>query len=364
LLRQPLNLKQLIGEAQSPLILFNFSMKNYANRKSNSVTVTFFCSSIMGISNPTEFPCLLLQHFYLSIKIEKMITKKIISSFVWSCCFLITTTTFAQNNNNVTESGNTEKVTPRDGFYDRYLHKEKQVLTYDYIHEKDVFWEKKVWRLIDTREKRNHIFRNENRNEEDVFINILLEAGRTGDITLYHHTFGGEFSTPMTQEETQTIGISIDTTEIFNPDDFSAETVIVRNELNWEDVRKYRLKEVYFFDEETSSLDVRILGIAPIVDRTDDMGNFLNSGPLFWVYYPELRETLARTEAFNMNNDAARMSWEDVFEARMFSSYITKESNVYDRRIKDYKTEPMAVLLESDKIKEGIFHFEHDLWAY
>ncbi|WMX15596.1 MULTISPECIES: gliding motility protein GldN [unclassified Aureispira] len=288
-----------------------------------------------------------------------MMTKKIMSAFVWSFCFLVGTTTFAQNNN-VTESGNIEKASPRDGFYDRYLHKEKQVLPYDYIHEKDVFWEKRVWRLIDTREKRNHIFR----NEQAPFINILIEAGKSGDITLYHHSFGSEFSTPMTQAEAETIGVSIDTTIIFRPEDFTEETVIVRNELNWEDITKYRIKEVYFFDEETSSMDVRILGIAPIIDRRDDNGNYLNSGPMFWAYYPELRETLARTEAFNTENDAARMSWEDIFEARMFSGYITKESNVYDRRIKDYKNEPMAVLLESDKIKEGIFHFEHDLWTY
>ena len=58
------------------------------------------------------------------------------------------------------------------------------------------------------------------------------------------------------------------------------------------------------------------------------------------------------------------MSWEDVFEARLFSSYIIKESNVYDRRIKDYKSNPMALLLESDKIKKGLFNFEHDLWSY
>jgi len=293
-----------------------------------------------------------------------MTTKKIMSAFIWSFCFLMGATTFAQNNNNVTESGNIEKAAPRDGFYDRYLYKEKQVLAYDYIHEKDVFWEKRVWRLIDTREKRNHIFRDEHGNGDNAFINILIEAGRSGDATLYHNSFGSEFSTPMTQEEAQLVGRSTDTILTFDPITFEEVMKVVHNELNWEDINSYRVKEVYFFDEETSNLDVRILGIAPIIDRTDDNGNYLNSGPLFWVYYPEMRETLARTEAFNANNDAARMSWEDIFEARLFSSYITKESNVYDRRIKDYKTEPMAILLESDQIKEGIFHFDHDLWTY
>lgn len=280
-----------------------------------------------------------------------------------SCCLLmfIVNTSFAQDddNTNVTESGKTDIPTPRDNFYDRYIHKEKKVLAYDHIHEKDVFWEKRIWRLIDIREKMNHLFR----YEKAFFINILLESAKGGDITLYH-VFDDEFTQPMTQDEMQTIGSSVDTIITFDPETFEEIVQVVVNELDPTDVKKYRIKEVWYFDEETSTMGVRILGIAPIIDRYDDNGNFLNSGPMFWAYYPELREVLARHEAFNPHNDAARMSWEDIFEARLFSSYIIKESNVYDRRIKDYKTSPIDVLLEADKIKNEIFHFEHDLWSY
>jgi gliding motility associated protien GldN len=266
-----------------------------------------------------------------------------------------------ENNTNVTESGNTDEARPRDNFYDRYIYTEKRVITYDFIHEKDVFWERRIWRLVDIREKMNAHFGYDKENES--FIEILLQHAKEGDITLYH-TFDDEFSQRMTQEEMQNIGSSVDTIITFDPETFEEIIQVVVNDLNPDDIKKYRLKEVYFFDEEKSALDVRILGIAPIIDRVDDNGNFLNSGPMFWSYYPELRDVLARHESFNTHNDAARMSWEDVFEARMFSSYIIKESNVYDRRIKDYKTNPMDMLLESDKLKEQIFHFEHDLWSY
>lgn len=263
------------------------------------------------------------------------------------------------NNPNTTESGNTDTKRPRDNFYDRYLYTEKKVITYDFIHEKDVFWERRIWRLIDIREKMNHPFK----YEKEPFIAILLNHAKAGDITLYH-TFDDQFSQAMTPEETKNIGSSVDTIITFDPETFEEIVQVVVNDLNPEDIKKYRVKEVYYFDEETSTMSVRILGIAPIIDRVDDNGNFLNSGPMFWAYYPELREILARHESFNAHNDAARMSWEDVFEARMFASYIIKESNVYDRRIQDYKTNPMDMLLESDKLKEQIFHFEHDLWDY
>ena len=272
--------------------------------------------------------------------------------------------TYAQpegDDNNVTESGNVDDPGPRDNFYDRYLYTEKQPITYDFIHEKDVFWERKIWRLIDVRERMNHHFT----YPLEPFLQILFEHGKAGDITLYQQDADGyEFASALTPGEAQTIGSSVDTVISFDPETFEQETEIVVNDLDYNSVKRYRVKEVWFFDEEKSSLDVRILGIAPIVEKLDDNGNVVFEGPLFWVYYPELREVLSRHESFNVYNDAARMTWEDIFEMRWFSSYIIKESNVYDRRIKDYKANPMDVLLESDKLKEQIFHFEHDLWSY
>ena len=57
------------------------------------------------------------------------------------------------------------------------------------------------------------------------------------------------------------------------------------------------------------------------------------------------------------------MSFDDLFWKRMFQSYIEKESNIYDREIDTYKS-GINALLESEKIKEKIFRFEHDLWSF
>jgi gliding motility associated protien GldN len=265
----------------------------------------------------------------------------------------------------VTESGT--RVTqetkpcakPRDGFYDRYLSKEKMPLPYDFVHEKDVFWEKRIWRELDTREKMNQPFT----SPHNPLINVMIDAAKLGDITLYS-TWDDQFSTPLSQKDIMEMLYSSDTITIFDPETLMDSMVIVQNEFNWEDVQKFRLKEVWFFDEETSTLGVRILGIAPIITRYDDDGNFLHTAPMFWAYYPDLRTTFAQSETFNPVNDAARLSWDDLFEARMFSSYIIKENNIHDRRIKDYATNDTNALLEGERIHGEIFNFEHDLWDY
>ncbi|MCH8332021.1 MAG: hypothetical protein IH946_11720 [Bacteroidetes bacterium] len=48
---------------------------------------------------------------------------------------------------------------------------------------------------------------------------------------------------------------------------------------------------------------------------------------------------------------------------RYFSSYIFKESNVYDQRIQDYAP-GMDGLLEGERIRNSIIEFEHNLWSY
>ena len=84
---------------------------------------------------------------------------------------------------------------------------------------------------------------------------------------------------------------------------------------------------------------------------------------MFWAYYPECREILARHKVFMEGNDASLITWEDLFEMRFFSSYVYKESNVHDLRLQDYLS-GVDLLLASDKIKNEIFNYEHDLWSY
>ena len=46
---------------------------------------------------------------------------------------------------------------------------------------------------------------------------------------------------------------------------------------------------------------------------------------------------------------------------RMFSSYIYKEENVYDRPINEYAT-GIDALMESERAKNSLLEFEESLW--
>ena len=273
--------------------------------------------------------------------------------------FALCNTASAQQPDNIlTESSDPNAGKPLDDITTKSITNERQVLPYDHVREADIFWEKRIWRVIDIREKMNLPFA----YPERPFFSILMDAATTGEITVYS-TEDDKFTSQLTPDEVASMGATIDTVITFDPETYEEQLQVVRNDINPEDVKRFRMKEVWFFDEESSTLQVRILGIAPLIDKTDENGNFLYEKPMFWVYYPEARQTLARERVFNIGNDASAVTWEDLMEMRYFSSYIFKESNVRDRRIQDYLT-GIDILLEADKIKQEIFNFEHDLWSY
>ncbi len=262
----------------------------------------------------------------------------------------------------ITESGTPLEDIYIDDVVKRTLVEEAPVLEYQPLREADVVWQTRIWRVIDVREKMNIAFR----APLKPFFSILTELAQNGDIAVFKDE---TFREPMTIDDIDKVINRIDTTTVFDYDTYEEQIKVVKNTINWEDVKQFRLKEIWYFDKETSTFNCRILGISPILDEIDpDTGELKYSLPLFWVYYPEAREHFAKHRILNDFNEIAPMSWYDLFEARFFSSFIMKQSNTLDLRIVDlyegYDRAGVHRLMESDKIKAELFNFEHDLWEY
>lgn len=234
---------------------------------------------------------------------------------------------------------------------------EKAVLAYEVPTERDIFWQKTIWRVIDVREKMNHPFN----YPATPFFDILVQAAESAEITVYSPETD-DFSIPLSLDDLHNGLFSRDTV-IVPIDEINVQMHVVENGIFYEDIKRYRIKEVWYFDSKDSQLKVRILGIAPLRETYGELGDFRYEKPLFWVHYPTSREVLARETVFVESNEAARTTWEDLFEMRQFASYITKEGNVRNNRLEDLFS-GVDLLLASDKIKQEIFNYEHDLWSY
>lgn len=262
-----------------------------------------------------------------------------------------------------------------DNVVERNLITDRTPLAYEHIREDDAMYIQRVWREIDVHEKMNlpFMYKADDDNGNQRFVNILLTAIKSGGITAFS-AIDDRFTTPITVSEItkQLVGepkiIPVPDWTL-DPDGskgITKDSVIVEEFNPDNTVEKYWIKEEAVFDKESSRLHIRILGIAPLKTIRNPDGSFRDVTPLFWVYYPDLRPLLSKYEAYNNKNYGARLSWEGLFENRMFSSRIIKSTyeNPYDQFIAGYVKDPILRLLEGDNIKEKIFNYEQDLWSY
>ncbi|MBS1655083.1 MAG: gliding motility protein GldN [Bacteroidetes bacterium] len=264
---------------------------------------------------------------------------------------------------------NVRRSMRNDNAFDKSSISARIPLDYENLRWDDALYAEKVWRELDLREKMNQTFRfaAQDDNGSQMFIDILLKAVKSGQVTAFSDD---RFTTPMSLDEINQLTVgSADTVARTAVDDPSKviEYVVTRASFDSKSVMKLRIKEEWVFDREASRMFVRILGIAPLKTLYLPNGQERGQTVMFWVYYPDLRPTLAKYEVYNPKNmGMSRMTWEELFETRMFSSYIVKSSidNPMNQQIRQYIKDPILALLEGDAIKDKIFNYEQDLWSY
>lgn len=251
------------------------------------------------------------------------------------------------------------------GLYKKDI-KDKSPIPYSHLREADVMWSKKVWREIDLRKKMNQplYFPIEPIGDRVSLIHIILAEIKSGTINAYDARAGYDMTVKITQADIdRNMGARTDSTSIQIAPGVFRDTISV-TEPSFEDVKQIQVMEEWFFDKKHSRMDVRILGLMPIRHFYNIERGEFQKVRICWIYYPDFRNTFANHEIFNPNNDAHRISFDDFFMQRRFSSTIIAESNVYDnRQITQYETGKEA-LIEAQRIKDYIFNFEHDLWEY
>lgn len=254
---------------------------------------------------------------------------------------------------------------PLDGYYKKTNILNGHVTPYANLRESDVVYAKRVWREIDLREKMNQYMG----SPKQRLIDIFMDAIAAGELTAYDANptkddpDGDSFSKPLKPEEAKNRmadSVLVDKFDAKTGDKVSSK--MQAGEFNPDSVVKFRIKEDWIFDKQRSVFEPRIIGIAPMIKQKVS-GLNLDYQPAFWIYFPAARQVLATKEAYNRLNDATGLSFDDVFNKRLFSSYIVKESNDKDERIKDY-AQGIDRLYESEKVKKSLLDWELNLWQY
>jgi gliding motility associated protien GldN len=259
----------------------------------------------------------------------------------------------------------TDKFGP---FYSTYQQEndfaKRKVVPYPFVREADVMWSKVTWELIDLREKMNLplYYPLDTIHGRKSLIMAVAEGIKSGELFAFKPQFKNN-------------AFEFDQNNIITPDSLSELDINyapggITQRWLLDEITQILVKEVWYFDRKTSQLNCEIVGLCFIREWDKITGAATASGSstvrrmnfLFWLYYPDAREYLAKIPVYNPSNDAELASFDDLFVKRKFKAFFVKESNVYnDRLITDYLSGRDAQL-ESEKIKKEIFDYEQDLW--
>lgn len=252
--------------------------------------------------------------------------------------------------------------------YDKKAVKERKVVPYPPLREADVIYAKRVERIIDTREKKNMVMNWPKNPLNRVLYTLVTEGADAkgfGKLKAYRTD---SLDKAMTIEDvkklggfTETVQVQLDENDPYNTKDSNVYTPF-----DYSQVKRYKIAEEWIFDKQRGMFFPRIISIAPMY-KPNLAGVELPEQPMYYINFEELRPILVNEEVFNRQNDAMRLTYYDFFELRLFSSYLTKESNDKDLEISafpEFKDNPMEALYESERIREDLFNWEHDLWEY
>ena len=264
-------------------------------------------------------------------------------------------------------------IAPGD-FISHTIVPESRPMPLTHVREDDVVWEHLVWRTINFQEKFNQFFYypvdRKGVHGHKNFAYVLWEALERGELPIYADDEllipldGDAFLERYTRPDTLVIEIQDDEDEYL----VEYRSVIVPKEFTAEDVLQLRLKEAWYLDKQTTGQYVRILALALTQDMFKDIDGereFMGTVTLFWVpmQSQRVRSLLVRKQVYYNPNLSQLPTWERIFLERYFDSYITRESNRFNRPISTYLTGTDAIQ-ESERIEDYLLEISEDQWEW
>lgn len=265
----------------------------------------------------------------------------------------------------------------------------------------DIVWSRIVYRIIDLRERQNNqlyfpILPNEKYKN---FFRILLDETLNGRVKGYakkDNNIQPIYSTALDLEKIAK-DVYVDNEYDAASDQVARYPAIIKDPVTnsyeidqtmigkySESQRKFIIQEIVFFNRHYSRMYSKIIGIAPVLITNEVnvqklrglapgqkletcCGNiwlFLINSVNVWYLYDELRPALAKQYIIPNGNETERLTYDEFFSQRLYSSYILGDANMFDRMLLQQYSDAKDIRREQKRIESELLNFEIDLWEY
>ncbi|MBS7567029.1 gliding motility protein GldN [Mucilaginibacter sp. Bleaf8] len=217
-----------------------------------------------------------------------------------------------------------DSIVPVDGFMKNTAFSNAKAFAYPSVESTNVKFYKRVWRDIDTKDKKNYLFDAPGATLAD----IVMEGVRTGKLSAYEasmtnsdNTFARRLTIRQALSKLQDSAM----VDQFDQDGNKIGSKMVLNDFNPEKITKFRVKEDVYFDKKRSVVVTRIIGIAPLMSLQAG-GQNIGESPAFWLYFPQCRNFFAGKDVSDPDRNLYDTSMDDIFVQRRYASTVVRAS--------------------------------------
>lgn len=244
----------------------------------------------------------------------------------------------------------------------------------------DVVWSRKVYRIIDLRDKQNYqlYFPMRANDQYKSLFRTMLDAICKG-VPVYRRN--AREIVPSFNDSARLEGDEL--SKVFAYDNNMDNNLIQINPITKQakivgdqyynyvkNQFKFMIQEIIFFDKHTSRMYSKIIAIAPIYALHPDNSQsknpmkFFQESVLCWFAFDELRPYLARQYVIPNGNETARLTYDEYFAQKLYASFILGDSNMFNRMLLESELSYDRIHKEQNRIETELLNFEEDLWEY
>lgn len=142
-----------------------------------------------------------------------------------------------------------------------------------------------------------------------------------------------------------------------------SDIVVLDADIPSEWVKSYYIKEIHYFNPLTSTVEVAIESLCPILTEEVDLEGVVKI-PLFWVKYQALKPYLIQNYVMLSDyNNAELGTLDDYFQLSSYLGDIVRVENLRGRSIEQGKNSPEEIAQERHQIEKELSSFKEKVYG-
>ena len=234
-------------------------------------------------------------------------------------------------------------------------------------HSSDLVWERAIYRSLDLKKEANAplYYPVEPIGKRVNFFTSIIRLLLANKVPAYDYRLDG--NELFTSDNKMDVQGFLDRFHIYyekkSKNKKDSSIVVNNSDIPSAEVLSYFIKEVYYFDQRTSTYSSRVVAICPVLHRTDMFSTTPVKSPLFWIKFDDLSHYLNYYPIMVSNyNNTSNLTISDYFTAHLYKGDIYKTTNMLNQTLSQYCPTDSALVKEQQRIESELTTFESHLW--